>query len=167
MPEDSNSIDNVKIEPSPSLGNAQKQTTSQAEPEPEIARSEKRTLKRTRKFRLSKPEQQQQQQPKAKRMKVSRKLHDHSVKEWPYQGPVSNTKTQPDLNKVKKKPKLKGPHKETLATKLLKNVGFEAQFGFVDVNVFNELYTSIILSPNQLLGKCFHEKKIRCVEIVV
>ena len=116
-------------------------------------------MKRTRKFRLSKPEQQLQQQPKAKRMKVSRKLHDHSVKEWPYQGPVSNTTTQPDLNKVKKKPKLRGPHKETLATKLLKNVGFEAQFGFVDVNVFNELYTSIILSPNQLLGKCFHEKK--------
>ena len=56
--------------------------------------------------------------------------------------------------KVKKKPKLKGPHRETLSTKLLRTIPFKASSGLVDVHVFNRLYSKNHipdLNPNELL----------------
>ena len=46
---------------------------------------------------------------------------------------------------------MKGPHRESLTTKLLRAVSFK-ECGFVDIHVFNELYSSIDFNPNDLLA---------------
>ena len=92
-----NSINGVKIEPSPNFGNvsldssshprSDSTTTSSSSHQNNsfVKRPTKASGKKARKIPLDKLSDQ----PKSKRMKVSKRLHDHTMKEWPYQGPVS------------------------------------------------------------------------------
>ena len=157
------SIDNnkVKDEPSPNIGNVVQplQKTTSQEKRSDLTSNHqnsyvnRRSVGRPRKHLMEK----KLRQPKAKRMKVSRKLvQEHSVKAWPYQGPVSSS-NPPVLNKVKKRPKLKGPHRENVTTKFLRHVIFNAEkSGYVTPTVFNELYSKFDKNPINELLDFFH-----------
>ena len=98
------SINGVKIEPSPNLGAVPLDSSSHNDSRSDftttttssssrhqnnsfVKKPSKASGKKARKF----PQDKLSDQPKSKRIKVSKRLHDHTMKEWPYQGPVSTT----------------------------------------------------------------------------
>ena len=99
------SINGVKIEPSPNFGAVPLDSSSHNNSRSDFTTissnnsshqnnsfvkrsSTKASGKKARKNSLDKLSDQQ---PKSKRMKVSKRLHDHTMKEWPFQGPVSTS----------------------------------------------------------------------------
>ena len=86
-------------------------------------------------------------------IRCSKRLHDHSIKEWPYQANTSEPiKEEPKKPVVKKKPK--GPHRESTKIKSLRRIPFfeREDRPWVSVHVFKHLFVNFKMDPNSLMS---------------
>ena len=97
--------------------------------------------------------------PRPTPSRCSKRLHDHSIKEWPYQAlPIRDDPKDDHCSSKKplvpKKKKLRGPHRESTKVKTCRKLLFHHKSGkpYVSVKLFNYLFVNFKMDPGSLMS---------------